>query len=70
MRWYIDKMAGYDVTPPVHDVASAVAYQRHERDLSLRLLRRQPWHLVVIEHADARTQDGVREQVAAHLTGR
>ncbi|MGW1674106.1 hypothetical protein [Streptomyces sp. NPDC002324] len=59
LDWYVGKLASYDVSPPVADVASAVTYLRHERAVTLGAVRRKDWGLVVIERADERHPDEV-----------
>jgi hypothetical protein len=56
---YVGKLASYEVSPPVADVASAVTYLRHERAVTLGAVRRKGWALVVIERADELPPDGV-----------
>lgn len=59
LDWYLGKLAHYEVTPPVTDVASAVTYLRHERAVTLDAVRRRGWGLVVVERADERPRDEV-----------
>jgi hypothetical protein len=54
LDWYVEKLARYQVSPPVADVASAVTYLRRERAVTLGAVRRPEWDLVVIERADER----------------
>ncbi|MFD4502330.1 hypothetical protein [Streptomyces sp. NPDC058457] len=49
---YVGKLAGYGVSPPVADPASAVTYLLRERAVTLGAVRRKDWGLVVIERAD------------------
>lgn len=35
LDWYVGKLASYEVSPPVTDIASAVTYLRHERAVTL-----------------------------------
>ncbi|MEV7386297.1 hypothetical protein [Streptomyces sp. NPDC091215] len=49
---YVGKLARYGVAPPVTDLASAVAYLRRERGVTLGTAVRHHWNLVVIERAD------------------
>ncbi|GGM97337.1 hypothetical protein [Streptomyces fuscichromogenes] len=56
---YVGKLADYEVSPPVADVASAVTYLRHERAVTLGAVRRKDWGLVVIERADEQPPDEV-----------
>ncbi|RPK71427.1 hypothetical protein EES45_34660 [Streptomyces sp. ADI97-07] len=51
LDWYIGKLAHYEVSPPVADVASAVEYLLLERAMTLGAARRGDWDLVVIEDA-------------------
>lgn len=39
LDWFVAKVAGYATETAVHDLESAAAYLRAERDLTLRLLR-------------------------------
>ena len=55
LDWYIGKLAAYEVSPPVSDLASAVAYLRRERAVTLGAVRRHGWGLVVVERADELT---------------
>ncbi|WP_327659863.1 MULTISPECIES: hypothetical protein [unclassified Streptomyces] len=59
LDWYVEKLARYEVSPPVTDVASAVTYLRRERAVTLDAVRRRGWELVVIERADELAQDQV-----------
>ncbi|MEU0945554.1 hypothetical protein ABZ379_22645 [Streptomyces canus] len=59
LDWYVGKLAGYEVRPPVADVASAVTYLLRERAVTLAAVRRKGWGLVVIERADERLPDEV-----------
>ncbi|MEV1086034.1 hypothetical protein AB0I98_48850 [Streptomyces sp. NPDC050211] len=52
LDWYVAKLAGYEVSPPVADVASAVKYLLRERAVTLDAVRRNDWGLVVVERAD------------------
>lgn len=49
---YVGKLARYEVSPPVADVASAVKYLLRERAVTLGTVGRKDWGLVVIEQAD------------------
>ena len=55
LDWYIGKLAAYEVSPPVSDLASTVAYLRRERAVTLGAVRRHGWGLVVVERADELT---------------
>ncbi|MEV6539973.1 hypothetical protein [Streptomyces sp. NPDC051665] len=55
LGWYVGKLAAYDVSPPVPDLASAVAHLRRERAVTLGAVRRHGWGLVVVERADGLT---------------
>lgn len=59
LDWYVRKLARYEVSPPVADVASAVKYLLRERAVTLEAVRREDWRLVVIERADQLPQDEV-----------
>ncbi|GAA1338080.1 hypothetical protein GCM10009635_47900 [Actinocatenispora thailandica] len=52
LDWYVAKLAGYGVSPPVTDVASAVTYLQREREVTLRAVARYCWHVVMVERAD------------------
>lgn len=56
---YVGKLARYEVSPPVTDVASAVKYLRRERAVTLGTVGRNGWGLVVIERADELPPDDV-----------
>ncbi|WP_406434422.1 hypothetical protein OHB00_12975 [Streptomyces sp. NBC_00631] len=49
---YVGKLARYEVSPPVTDLASAVRYLVRERAVTLDAVARRGWHLVVVERAD------------------
>ncbi|MER6082768.1 hypothetical protein [Streptomyces sp. NPDC001833] len=49
---YVGKLARYEVSPPVTDVASAVTYLARERAVTLAAVAQNGWHVVVIERAD------------------
>lgn len=59
LDWYIGKLAEYEVLPPVADVASAVKYLVREREMTLGMVERKPWGLVVIEPGDEALPDEV-----------
>lgn len=59
LDWYIGKLARYEVSPPVADVASAVTYLLRERAVTLGTVGRKDWGLVVIERADELHPDEV-----------
>ncbi|MGW6404944.1 hypothetical protein [Streptomyces sp. NPDC055134] len=59
LDWYVRKLAGYEVSPPVADAASAVKYLLRERAVTLDAVRRRDWGLVVIERADELSPDEV-----------
>ncbi|MGW4914229.1 hypothetical protein [Streptomyces sp. NPDC004270] len=59
LDWYVGKLARYEVSPPVADVASAVKYLLRERAVTLGTVRRKDWGLVVIERADELSQGEV-----------
>ncbi|MYV46665.1 hypothetical protein [Streptomyces sp. SID2888] len=52
LDWYVGKLASYQVSPPVADVASAVQYLLRERAVTLGAARWKDWGLIVIERAD------------------
>ncbi|WP_328678985.1 hypothetical protein [Streptomyces sp. NBC_00343] len=55
LGWYVGKLAAFEVSPPVSDLASAVAYLRRERAVTLGAVRRQRWGLLVVGRADGLT---------------
>ncbi|MGW4935162.1 hypothetical protein ACWEQH_19395 [Streptomyces sp. NPDC004166] len=59
LDWYVGKLASYQVSPPVADVASAVQYLLRERAVTLGAARRKDWDLIVIERADELSPDEV-----------
>ncbi|WP_326778172.1 hypothetical protein [Streptomyces sp. NBC_01445] len=59
LEWYVGKLAAYEVSPPVADVASAVKYLLRERAVTLGAVGRKDWGLVVIERADELPPDEV-----------
>jgi thymidylate kinase len=65
LDWFVGKLAGYQVTPAVHDVDTAAAYLTREGALTLRVVRRQPWDLVVV---DGRTPIEVQRRAQDLLT--
>ncbi|MDQ1013663.1 hypothetical protein [Streptomyces afghaniensis] len=61
-RWldsYVEKLARYEVSPPVTDVASAVHYLLRERAVTLGTVGRKNWGLVVIDSVDGLPPDEV-----------
>jgi hypothetical protein len=54
LEWYTGKLARYQVQPAVTDFGTACAYLGLERDITVRLLERFGWRLVVIGQADLR----------------
>lgn len=59
LEWYIGKLARYQVRPEVHDSASAADYLRRERAVTLSVVSRQDWGLILIENATELTPDEV-----------
>ncbi|MFE6161181.1 hypothetical protein ACFQ7F_19995 [Streptomyces sp. NPDC056486] len=59
LDWYVGKLSGYEVTPPVTDVASAVRYLLRERAVALGAVRRKGWGLAVIDRADELSREEV-----------
>lgn len=59
LDWYVGKLARYEVSPPVVDVASAVQYLLRERAVTLGTVGRKNWGLVVIESAAGLPPDEV-----------
>lgn len=59
LDWYVGKLAGYEVSPRVADVASAVNYLLRERAVTLSTVGRKDWGLVVIEGTDQLPPDEV-----------
>jgi hypothetical protein len=59
LDWYVEKLARYEVSPPVADVASVVKYLLRERAVTLDTVGRKNWGLVVIESADGLPPDEV-----------
>ena len=55
LDWYVGKLAAYEVNPPVSDLASAVTYLGRERVVTLDVVRRHGWGLVVVEPVDELT---------------
>ncbi|GCB44133.1 hypothetical protein SNL152K_1418 [Streptomyces sp. NL15-2K] len=64
---YVGKLARYEVSPPVTDIASAVKYLRRERAVTLGAVRRNRWGLVVTERADELPPDEVLQIVQRGL---
>ena len=62
---YVGKLAAYEVSPPVADLASAVTYLRRERTVTLDAVQRHGWGLVVVERADELTP-GEALEAAGH----
>jgi len=56
---YIDKLARYQVQPPVSDLASAIGYLRRERAVTLAVARRMSWPVVAVEGATELSPDQV-----------
>jgi thymidylate kinase len=52
---YIGKLARYEVQPPVRDLASATAYLRRERAVTLAAARRMGWPVIGVEGATGLT---------------
>ncbi|MEU6194295.1 hypothetical protein [Streptomyces sp. NPDC047061] len=66
---YIGKLADYEVSPPVADLASAVRYLLRERAVTLGAIRRREkdWGLVVVERADELPRSEVLREVLRGL---
>lgn len=63
LGWFGAKLAGYGKVPMEPEWAGLCAYLSHQRDTELRVLRRQPWDLLVVERADEVTPDAVFSSV-------
>ncbi len=59
LRWYAAKLARYGLVGHDADLASLSDYLARERDTTLHILRRQPWDLIVVDHADKVPPDDV-----------
>lgn len=59
LEWYVGKLARYQVQPEVHDGASAAEYLRRERAITLSVVSRQNWGLVLIRQATELTPEEV-----------
>ena len=76
LDWLIDKLARYRVSPAVHDLDTAGTYLGRERAVTLRLVRQQPWDLLVVDEADSlpplevqhRTQDLLAAVLPGHVS--
>lgn len=53
--WFVDKLSRYEVTPPVHDLPSAVDYLADERAAFRRLLARAGWRVHLVSDAHRRS---------------
>ena len=67
LEWYIGKLARYEVSPRVADFASAAAYLRRERAVTLDAAQRHGWRLVEIEHSTELTPDEVLQTTLQQL---
>ncbi|MFF4605805.1 hypothetical protein ACFY12_24075 [Streptomyces sp. NPDC001339] len=47
--WYVRKLAGSPGTRAVHDLSSAAAHLRSEAELTSRLLKQTPWHVLSVD---------------------
>jgi len=73
LAWYTDKLTRYGLlADPEPDLTAVCRYLAHERATTLQTLRRQPWNLVIIEHADTSPHEHVfhtaRQAIAAFIT--
>lgn len=65
--WFLGKLASYPVDPPVRGLESAIDYLRHERELTLRLLARMSWQVVVINQSDPASASDVQRMAREQL---
>jgi thymidylate kinase len=70
LDWYTSKLARYQVTPAVHDAASAARYLRRERAVMLSAASRHDWDLITIDDVTAMTTDQVLNAAIQKLTPR
>lgn len=70
LDWYISKLARYQVSPPVHDPASATGYLHRERAVTLSAVRRHHWDLIIIDRATSLTPDEVLHAAIQELSPR
>src|SRR6266508_2814700 len=73
LAWYTNKLTRYGLlADPEPDLTAVCRYLAHERATTLQTLRRQPWNLVIIEHADTSPHEHVfhtaRQAIAAFIT--
>jgi thymidylate kinase len=69
LDWYGDKLARYGLVEPAADVPALAAYLERERDVTLRVLRRQPWEVGVVTQAEAKSPAHVLATVLSWTTG-
>jgi hypothetical protein len=67
LDWYVGKLAGYGVSPPVSGPESAADYLRRERRVTLDAVARHGWSLVLVERSDELTPDQVLAVVEQRL---
>lgn len=69
LAWFVEKVAGYRQPVEVHDYATAVAYLRHERDVTLGVLAESGWRVEVVPVQDTATVHEVTAEVCRRLHG-
>lgn len=67
LDWYVDKLAGYGVTPPVSSPASAADYLRRERRVTLDAVARYGWDLILVDRSDEMSAEQVLAVVEKRL---
>jgi thymidylate kinase len=68
LDWFITKLARYRLIGPEPGLDQVHAYLASQRDLTLRVLRRQPWALLVVADADRLPADHVTGLVGNQVT--
>jgi adenylate kinase family enzyme len=65
---YGEKLARYGLVPADPGRGDLCAYLQRERDVTIRVLRRQPWPLLVVADADRRPADEILRAVTDFAT--
>lgn len=67
LDWFTAKLVRYRQISPDHSLEQVHAYLADVRGTTLRVLRRQPWALLVLAHADELPADQVTDLVHQHV---
>jgi hypothetical protein len=67
LGWFTTKLVRYGQIDPNHGLDQVHAYLTDVRGTTLRVLRRQPWALLIVAHTDQLPADQVTDLLHQHV---